>query len=190
MILPISKLPAKILRTPTEEVNLPGDKNLTRLINNMVTTCKAANGVGLAAPQIGQNLQLAIIYLEEAGLPVFPIINPRITEVSKETDEMEEGCLSLPNLFGKITRPKKITVEAYNLAGEKFVLTDDTFLARVLQHEIDHLNNILIIDKMNEVTSGHELIKQYQDKPFKLIGESKTEDADKMANSAGGDVAA
>ncbi len=169
MNLPISKLPAKILRTPTVAVTLPGDKNLVRLIKNMVATCKTANGVGLAAPQIGQNLQLAIIYLEEAGLPVFPIINPRIVESSKEMEEMEEGCLSLPNLFGKVSRPKKITMEAYNLAGEKFSITDDTFLARVLQHEIDHLNNILIIDKLNEVTSGQELIKGYQDKPFQLL---------------------
>lgn len=163
MILPISKLPAKILRTKTEVVPLPSDKQLLRLIKNMVSTCKAANGVGLAAPQIGQNLQLAIIFLEEMGLPVFPIINPKITKVSKETEEMEEGCLSLPNLFGKVSRPKKITMEAYNLDGEKFVITDDTFLARVLQHEIDHLNQTLIIDKFTEITSGQELLKKYQE---------------------------
>lgn len=168
MILPISKLPAKILRTPTVEVELPANKALVRLIKNMVTTCKAANGVGLAAPQIGQNLKLAIIYLQDAGLPVFPIINPRIVEASQETEEMEEGCLSLPNLFGKVSRPKKITLEAFNTEGEKFTLTDDTFLARVLQHELDHLNNVLIIDKFNEVTAGHELVNQYRDQPFRL----------------------
>lgn len=161
MILPISKLPAKILRTPVEEIILPADKQFIKLLKNMVSTCKAASGVGLAAPQIGQNLNLAIIYLEEMGLPVFPIINPKIVKASKETEEMEEGCLSLPNVFGKVVRPKKITMEAYNLSGEKFEITDDTFLARVLQHEIDHLNQTLIIDKFTEITSGHELLSNY-----------------------------
>jgi peptide deformylase len=164
MVLPLSKLPAKILRTPTEDITFPANKDILRLVKNMITTCKAANGVGLAAPQIGKNLNMAIIYLEEMGLPAFPIINPKIISSSKQQDEMEEGCLSLPGLFGKVNRPKKITVEAYNLEGEKFVITDDTFLARVLQHEIDHLNNILIIDKFNEITNGKELVKKYSDK--------------------------
>lgn len=164
MVLPLSKLPAKILRTKTEDIKLPADKNILRLIKNMITTCKASNGVGLAAPQIGKNLNLAIIYLEEMGLPAFPIINPKIISSSKQQEEMEEGCLSLPGLFGKINRPKKITIEAYNLEGEKFEITDDTFLARVLQHEIDHLNNILIIDKFKEITTGKELVKKYSDK--------------------------
>ncbi len=162
MIIPISKLPAKVLRTATEQVELPGDKKLIRLIKDMIATCKAADGVGLAAPQIGQNLSMAIIYLEEAGLPAFPIINPVITHSSKEQTEMEEGCLSMPGVFGKVKRPKKITMEAYNLSGEKFTITDDTFLARVLQHEIDHLHKTLIIDKFEEITGGKDLIKQYQ----------------------------
>ncbi len=164
MVLPLSKLPAKILRTPTEDIKLPADKNITRLVKNMITTCKVANGVGLAAPQIGKNLNMAIIYLEEMGLPAFPIINPKIISSSKQQEDMEEGCLSLPGLYGTVSRPKKITIEAYNLEGEKFQITDDTFLARVLQHEIDHLNNILIIDKFKEITTGKELVKKYTHK--------------------------
>lgn len=162
MILPISKLPAKILRTPTEQVKLPANKELLRLVKNMIVTCQAANGVGLAAPQIAKNLSLAIIYLEEMNLPTFPIINPVITKTSKEEIEMEEGCLSMPGVFGKVKRPKKITMTAYNLEGEPFTITDDTFLARVLQHEIDHLNQTLIIDKFSEVTSGQDLLEKYQ----------------------------
>lgn len=163
MIIPISKLPAKVLRTKVTDLELPGDKNLVRLIKDMIATCKAADGVGLAAPQIGKNLNLAIIYLEEVGLPAFPIINPVITKYSKEQTEMEEGCLSLPGLFGKVKRPKKITLEAYNLLGEKFTITDDTFLARVLQHEVDHLHNTLIIDKFEEITGGKELLKKFEE---------------------------
>lgn len=164
MILPISKLPVKVLRKPVIDVELPADKKFIRLIKDMIATCKAADGVGLAAPQIGQSLNMAIIYLEEAGLPAFPIINPVIIKTSKETTEMEEGCLSTPGLFGKVKRPKKITIEAYNVDGEKFTITDDSFLARVIQHEIDHLKNTLIIDKFEEITSGSELVKKYQDK--------------------------
>ncbi|MEZ4180509.1 MAG: peptide deformylase [Candidatus Doudnabacteria bacterium] len=164
MILPISKLPAKVLRTPTQDLPLPGKGQLTKLVKDMIVTCKHAHGVGLAAPQVGQNLNMAIIYLEDAGLPPFPIINPRITFSSKEVEEIEEGCLSMPGVFGLVKRPKKITVEAYHLDGEKFTITDDTFLARVLQHEIDHLNQTLIIDKFEAITAGKELLKNYQPK--------------------------
>lgn len=161
MKLPIAKLPAKILRTPTKEVTFPLSKDVKRLILNMVDTVKSANGVGLAAPQVSHDLNLAIIYLEEAGLPAFPIINPKITAVSKETELMEEGCLSMPGVFGPVRRPKKITLEAYNMEGEKFKITDDTFLARVIQHEVDHLNCTLIKDKLEKITQGKELIDRY-----------------------------
>lgn len=161
MILPIAKLPAKILRAPVEDVSFPLKKDTLRLIKNMLDTVIAANGVGLAAPQVSRNLNLALIYLEEAGIPPFPIINPKILSVSKNTDEMEEGCLSMPGVFGMVKRPKKISMEAYNIAGEKFSITDDTFLARVLQHEIDHLDNTLIYDKLGKITSGSKLLPDY-----------------------------
>lgn len=161
MILPISKLPAKILRTPVEDIKFPLKKEQARLIKNMLDTCVSANGVGLAAPQISKGLNMALIYLEEAGIPPFMIINPKITKSSKETDLMEEGCLSLPGVFGNVRRSKKITMEAYDLSGKKFSLTDDTFLARVLQHEIDHLHNILIADKFENITTGEDLLPSY-----------------------------
>ena len=162
MILPIAKLPAHILRTPTETLTFPLKKDDVRLIKNMVDTVRDADGVGLAAPQISKNLSLAIIYLEEAGLPAFPIINPKITHYSKEMEEMEEGCLSMPGVFGMVRRPKKITMEAYNMEGEKFVITDDTFLARVIQHEVDHLQCVLIKDKLEKITKGKELLPKYE----------------------------
>ncbi len=164
MILPIAKLPARVLRSPVTNLNFPLKKDELRLIKNMLSTCIAANGVGLACPQISKSLNMALIYLDELGVPAFPIINPKITSVSKETEEMDEGCLSLPGVFGTVKRPKKITMEAYDIDGEKFTITDDTFLARVLQHEIDHLNNILIIDKFEKITSGEELLPNYQEK--------------------------
>jgi len=161
MILPISKSPSRILRKPTEDLTFPLKKDMLRLIRNMVDTVKDAEGVGLAAPQIGKDLNMALIYLEEAGLPAFPIINPKITKFSKETVAMEEGCLSMPGVFGLVRRPKKITLEAYDLNGEKISITDDTFLARVIQHEVDHLQCTLIIDKFEKVTQGQQLLKKY-----------------------------
>ncbi len=164
MITPISKLPTQILRRSVTDIKFPLSKDVLRLIRDMLDTVKKANGVGLAAPQIGKDLNIALIYLEEAKIPPFVVINPKITNYSRVTTVVEEGCLSMPGVFGQVKRPKKITMEAYDLNGEKFVITDDTFLARVLQHEIDHLNQTLIIDKFEKVTTGMELLPQYQDK--------------------------
>lgn len=166
MILPIAKLPARVLRRPVKPLTFPLKKSQLRLIKDMTKTVKFANGVGLAAPQVSQSLSLAIIYLEKmaglTGLTGLPIINPVITKFSKETTELEEGCLSMPGVFGLVTRPKKITVTASDIDGNSFTITDDTFLARVLQHEIDHLNSILIVDKFSKVTQGKELLPKYQ----------------------------
>lgn len=161
MILPISKLPARVLRTAVEDLTFPLKKDHSRLIKNMLDTVISANGVGLACPQVGKNLNMALIYLDEVGVPPFPIINPKITYSSKNIEEMDEGCLSIPGVFGTVKRPKKITMEAYDIDGKKFSITDDTFLARVLQHEIDHLNNILICDKFEKITAGEELLPQF-----------------------------
>jgi peptide deformylase len=161
MILPIAKLPAHVLRTPVKDLNFPLKKDTLRLIKNMLDTVVSANGVGLACTQVSKSLNMALIFLEEAGIPPFPIINPKITKASKETTEMEEGCLSMPGVFGMVRRPKKITMEAYDINGDKFTITDDTFLARVLQHEIDHLNGTLIFDKLEKVTTGKEILPNY-----------------------------
>ena len=162
MILPIAKLPARVLRRPVKPLSFPLKKSHARLIREMVKTVQAARGVGLAAPQVSQSLDLALIYLEDAGLPAFPIINPVIVKSSKEIETAEEGCLSIPGVFGLVARPKKITVTARDSEGKAFTITDDGFLARVLQHEIDHLRNILIIDKLVQVTKGADLIPHYQ----------------------------
>lgn len=164
MVLPIVKLPAAVLRRPVVDVTFPLSKDVRRLLKDMVDTVIKADGIGLAAPQVSRNLNLAIIFLEHAGVPLLPIINPTIVSSSKETKVIEEGCLSLPRLFGKVTRPKKITVEYYDVEGKKKTFTDDDWIARVAQHEIDHLLGTLIIDKFDEVTHGKELLDVYRDK--------------------------
>ena len=164
MKLPIAKLPAQILREETKNIRFPLSKDIKRLIRDMLDTVKKADGIGLAAPQVSKNLNLAIIYLEETGIPAFPLINPVITKQSKETVEIEEGCLSMPEVFGLVQRPLKVAVEAQDLQGKKITFTDDGWLARVMQHEIDHLHGTLIIDKLKNVTRGRELLNKYQDK--------------------------
>ena len=163
MVLPISNLPAKVLRTPVEDLTFPLKKDVVKLLKNMLDTVISAQGVGLAAPQVSKNLNMALIYLEDADIPAFPIINPKITHYSKETSEMEEGCLSMPGVFGMVRRPKKITMEAYDIDGQKFTITDDTFLARVLQHEYDHLQNTLIYDKLEKITKGEDILPNYSE---------------------------
>ncbi len=163
MILPITKLPAEILRKDTKNVDFPLSKEVKRLIKDMLDSVKKAEGIGLAAPQVGRNFNLALIYLEEAGIPAFPLINPVIKHTSKELAEIEEGCLSMPGVFGMVKRPAKVTVEAQDLKGKKITLTDDGWLARVMQHEIDHLHGTLIIDKLGKITRGKELLPKYED---------------------------
>lgn len=163
MILPITKLPSQVLRRPTQDLTFPLSKDVRRLMRDMLDTVRAARGVGLAAPQVGQSLNMALIFLEEANVPPFFIINPKLLSVSKETGLLEEGCLSMPGVFGPVERPKKITMEFYDFEGEKHTVTDDTFLARVLLHEYDHLHQTLIKDKLVQVTHGKELLSQYDE---------------------------
>ena len=164
MILPISKLPAKVLRTPTHDIEFPLKKAMLRLLQDMLGTVRKANGIGLAAPQIGKSFNFALIYLEEMGIPPFAIINPKILKKSKEMTLIEEGCLSIPGVYGFVKRPKKITVEFMDLEGKKHVITDDGWLARVIQHEIDHLHSTLIMDKLEKITQGEGLLKQFEAK--------------------------
>mgnify|MGYP001431762068 CR=1 FL=1 len=119
---------------------------IKELVLNMIETLKANNGVGLAAPQIGKSLQIIIIQPDPSE-PELILINPQIKKVSRKQDILEEGCLSLPNLDIPVRRPIKITVKALNLNGQKIKIRAKDLLARVIQHEIDHLNGILISDK-------------------------------------------
>ena len=116
----------------------------------MKLTVKKAPGIGLAAPQVGHNLMLAIIHLEEFGLDSFALINPKIISRSIKKTLMEEGCLSIPKVFGNVKRPAKVEVAGYTQEGRSVHIKADRLLAKVLQHEIDHLNGVLIADKFEK----------------------------------------
>ncbi len=116
---------------------------LEKLISDMTEAMYYYDGVGLAAPQIGKSLQLAIIDVGDGPLTV---INPIIKNTSNDKDTVEEGCLSLPDIRVNITRPAKCVLECLDENGKPTVYQAEGLFARALQHEMDHLNGILIID--------------------------------------------
>ncbi|KKB42308.1 peptide deformylase [Bacillus thermotolerans] len=152
--LPIVKYPDPILEKKCGPVT-QFDKKLKKLVNNMYETMVEADGVGLAAPQIGKDLQLAIVDIEdEHGLIV--LVNPVIEEAKgSETDV--EGCLSFPGIYGHVTRPSYVKVKAQDVKGRFFTLQAKGYLARAIQHEIDHLNGVLFTSKVEKYVNEEEL---------------------------------
>lgn len=147
----IVKIPNKILRHKATSVSAKEIKNgsTKELISSMREDMKKNNGVGLAANQVDSDLSIFVIDPELAKINNVPdaYINPEITEYSKEEDEMEEGCLSIPEYYAPIKRSKKIKIKALDENGGKTKFKARGFLARVLQHETDHLDGIVIKDK-------------------------------------------
>ena len=162
MVLPIKKFPDKVLRAPTQKVSFPLSQEMKKLTLDMIDTVKAADGIGLAAPQVGKSVKLVVINLEKSGLELFPLYNPKILKKGFKKVEIEEGCLSLPGIFGIVKRPKKIKVEAQNMKGETVVFEDDGWVSRVVQHEIDHIDNVLIIDLIKKYTQGEDQVKAWK----------------------------
>ena len=148
----ITKLPHKILAKKIEKISIDDIKKgiLKALILDMKNAMQEHKGVGLAANQIGKDLSIFVIdevLAKENGVSeVF--INPEITDYSKDKDEMEEGCLSIPEYFVQIPRSKKIKIKFIDENGDKKKIKARGFLARVLQHETDHLNGLTIKDKI------------------------------------------
>ncbi len=150
----ITKIPNKILAKKTEKVGLKDIKNgsFKELVLNMKNAMKENEGIGLAANQINKDLSIFVIDEKLAVENNVPetFFNPEITEYSNDKDEMEEGCLSIPEYGAHIKRSKKIKIKAVDENGNKVKLKARGFLARVLQHETDHLNGLVIKDRFNE----------------------------------------
>lgn len=134
-------LAKKSLPIPQEEIN----DDLKKLAEEMLETMISANGVGLACPQIGQNRRMFVAMADDEVKRVF--INPQIVRTSSDSVPYEEGCLSVPQTYEEIMRPSQVTVQAQDLNGKRFMLEADGLLARVIQHEIDHLEGIVFIDR-------------------------------------------
>lgn len=144
-----------VLRKQSEDIT-PDYPELKELIKNMFETLKRAEGVGLAAPQIGLDIRLVVIDLDVISddMPEFKgflhaYINPHILEYSEETSSMEEGCLSIPGIHESVKRPQKIHVKYLDENMEEHDEWADGYLARVMQHEFDHLDGKLFIDYLS-----------------------------------------
>lgn len=144
-MLKILAIPEPILRKKSIAINPKKIFEYQKLIDKMAATLKEVDGAGLAAPQIGQLIRLIVVNTDE-GARAF--INPTITRQSLLTTVAEEGCLSIPEQIGRVRRYKSIKVEAFDRMGEKLKFKATGLFARVLQHEIDHLDGILYIDKL------------------------------------------
>ena len=128
------------------------DDRIITLLDDMADTLYEANGVGLAAPQIGILKRIAIV---DVGNGLIELINPEIIETSGEQTD-NEGCLSVPGKYGKVTRPNVVTVKATDRNGEEFRITGDGLMARAFCHEIDHLDGIVFVDKVTEYLEDDE----------------------------------
>ena len=140
----------KILRQPCKPVP-EVTPNVQKLLNNMLETMYANNGVGLAAPQVGISKRVIVVDVgEERGNGALKLVNPEIIAYSG-TQNGPEGCLSCPNIYGDVIRHEKVTVKALDENGQPVEIQAEGFEARALQHEIDHLNGILFLDKATNI---------------------------------------
>lgn len=169
-IFKVVEHPNSVLKAKTVKVKKIGPEE-KKLIAKMVGTMFKAKGIGLAAPQIGKSLRLAVLEYnpkrfgdkdvpENAGIPLTTLINPKITYLSKETDTFDEGCLSLPGMELPVKRSKEIHVLTQDEKGNRVKIRAKGLLARIIQHEVDHLEGKLITDRAEKKVNINKHGKQ------------------------------
>nr|WP_321307304.1 peptide deformylase [uncultured Sphaerochaeta sp.] len=157
-MLDIYTLGEEVLQEKCQKVT-KFDNALKILVDAMFDTMDEADGVGLAAPQVGVNQRLFVIHIRGAEKRAY--INPQIIETSIETDTDEEGCLSIPGVWHDVQRPARVTVQAQDVEGKVFQVKAEGLLARALQHENDHLNGVLFIDRLND-EEREKMVQAYE----------------------------
>ncbi len=162
-VLNIELLGSEVLRKPAEEVK-EIDEELRLLIADMFETMYDAEGIGLAAPQVGLSRRVMVVDVREEGSEPLALVNPRIVEASPETDKGEEGCLSIPGISAVVERPARVVVEALDPEGRSLRIEGEGLLARCLQHEIDHLDGILFIDRLSPL-KRNMLVRKWKRSP-------------------------
>jgi peptide deformylase len=161
-ILKVARLGHPVLRekalpVPVDEIRSAG---IQRLIDDMVETMREYDGAGLAANQVHQTLQIAVIevdgnprYPDAAGIPLTVVINPVVTPLTEEMEEGWEGCLSVPDMRGMVPRVTAVRLQCYDRQGNPVDLVAKDFFARVIQHETDHLKGIVYLDRMSDLAT-------------------------------------
>ena len=148
--LNIEMLGSDVLRRKAEDVPTPGPE-LDRLVADMFETMYDASGIGLAAPQIGLSERLIVVDVKEDGAQPMALLNPTVVESGSGKDRVEEGCLSIPGVAATVERPTSVVVEATDAKGQPVRIQAQGMLARCLQHEIDHLDGVLFIDRISPI---------------------------------------
>jgi peptide deformylase len=161
-ILKVTRLGHPVLRKITENISLKELKSaaMQRFIDDMVETMKEYDGVGLAADQVFTSKQVAVLevadnprYPNKDKVPMTVLVNPKITPLSEDMEDDWEGCLSIPDLRGAVPRYKRIHVTALDRGGNKLDFIAKDFHARVIQHEYDHLNGKVYLDRMRDFST-------------------------------------
>jgi peptide deformylase len=152
---PNPQLRQKSKNLKTDQIS---QKEFQNFLRDFVKTMQVKDGIGLAAPQVGQSIRVIAVSTKNGSLI---LINPKIISKSWRRNLAEEGCLSFPNIFGLVKRRNKIKVFGYDKNGKQIKLKCEGLFARVIQHEIDHLDGILFIDKLKKITKGAELLKKH-----------------------------
>jgi peptide deformylase len=162
MVLKVAQLGHPILRRVAEPVppEAIGAPEIQRLVDDMLETMAEYDGAGLAAPQVHVSKRVVIYgvesnprYPDAAGVPLTVLVNPIVTPIGTTVEEDWEGCLSVPNLRGRVPRATRVRVEAYDRKGARLRFTADDFHARVIQHECDHLDGKVYLDRMTSMAS-------------------------------------
>lgn len=148
-----------ILRTPSAPFKHAPSAHLQELARDLIDTMHAREGIGIAAPQIGVSERVIVINGDDAELV---LINPAITKHSLRKEDGEEGCLSIPGVFGIVSRYRSVRVTAQKLDGTQTIIAGSGLFARVLQHEIDHIDGILFIDRAKKITKGSDLLGKHK----------------------------
>lgn len=145
----------RVVAAPVKDI----DDELREFIKGMFATMKADRGLGLAAPQVGRSVRLFVCHADKDKDRVF--INPQIVRMSEELVDYEEGCMSIPGLYAEVKRPREVSVQAYNEKGRPFTIDADGLLARVIQHELDHLDGKLFIDHLSKA-KRERIVSQWE----------------------------
>jgi peptide deformylase len=167
-LLPIIVAPDPRLKVKAKTVTQVDDR-IRKLLDDMVETMHAAPGIGLAAPQVGEALRILVIDIAKDGEPSQPrkFVNPEIVWASEELQPWEEGCLSLPDQFAEVERPKEVKVRYLDENGQKQEIHAAGLLAVCVQHEMDHLNGVLFVDHISALRRNMILRKLVKTKKQK-----------------------
>jgi peptide deformylase len=160
----IITLPDQVLKKKARKVSEFGP-DLQRLIDDMVETMREAPGVGLAAPQVNVSMRVIVVEFgdeedEEIPAKLFTIVNPEITRQSQETVMGIEGCLSIPGILGEVERSSSVTLKGFTRHGKPIRIKANGWLARIFQHEVDHLDGVLFVDRAEQVWMSEEKTSQ------------------------------